>query len=70
MSSCSAKKGGFKDATHEDMLTAVLAEVAKRGKLSDKALVEDTAVGTVLPPGSGATVSRMAQVCDLGRLPG
>lgn len=28
-----AKKGGFKDCLPEDLLTAVLAEVIKRGKV-------------------------------------
>lgn len=56
-----AKKGGFKDALPEDLLTAVLAEVVKRGKV-DPAKIEDIAVGNVLPPGGGANVARMAQL--------
>jgi acetyl-CoA acyltransferase 1 len=34
-----AKKGGFKDTLHEDLLKAVLVEVVKRGK------VDPTAIG-------------------------
>ncbi|MBW0517927.1 hypothetical protein O181_057642 [Austropuccinia psidii MF-1] len=55
-----AKKGGFKDSCPEDLLSAALAGVADRARLSDKALVEDIAVGSVLAPGGAATVSRMA----------
>ncbi|KAK4538895.1 hypothetical protein RGQ29_032224 [Quercus rubra] len=55
------KKGGFKDATPEDLLSAVFKEVLKRGKV-DPAKLEDVVVGNVLPPGGGATVARMAQL--------
>jgi acetyl-CoA acyltransferase 1 len=55
-----AKKGGLKDACPEDMLSTVLREVLSRSGGLDPALVEDVAVGNVLPPGGGATVARMA----------
>jgi len=54
-----AKKGGLAQACPEDLLSAVLKEVLKRSGV-DPALVEDVAVGNVLPPGGGATVARMA----------
>lgn len=41
------------------MLGAVLKETIARTKVDPK-LVEDIAVGNVLPPGGGATVARMA----------
>ncbi|BEJ11950.1 hypothetical protein CspHIS471_0204100 [Cutaneotrichosporon sp. HIS471] len=56
-----AKKGGFKDTLHEDLLKAVLVEVVKRGKV-DPTTIGDIVVGNVLPPGSGATIGRMAQL--------
>ncbi|CAD6579196.1 MAG: 3-ketoacyl-CoA thiolase with broad chain length specificity [Cyphobasidiales sp. Tagirdzhanova-0007] len=54
-----AKKGGLKDACPEDLLAAVLKGVLERSGV-DPALVEDVAVGNVLPPGGGASVARMA----------
>ncbi|CAH7673558.1 Thiolase, N-terminal domain-containing protein [Phakopsora pachyrhizi] len=57
-----ARKGGFKDSCVEDLLSAVLVAVAERGRLPDKALVEDIAVGNVLAPIGAATVSRMASL--------
>ncbi|CAH7673557.1 Thiolase, N-terminal domain-containing protein [Phakopsora pachyrhizi] len=57
-----ARKGGFKDSCVEDLLSAVLVAVAERGRLPDKALVEDIAVGNVLAPGGAATVSKMASL--------
>jgi len=54
-----ARKGGLKDACPEDMLATVLKAVIARSGV-DPALVEDVAVGNVLPPGGGATVARMA----------
>lgn len=41
------------------MLAAVFKGVIERSGI-DPALVEDVAVGNVLPPGGGATVARMA----------
>lgn len=54
-----AKKGGFKDTAPEELLEAVLREVVKRSGVDAK-LIEDIAVGNVLPPGGGASVARMA----------
>lgn len=51
--------GGLKDACPEDMLAAVLKGVIERSGIDPK-LIEDVAVGNVLPPGGGATVARMA----------
>ncbi|KAL7410414.1 thiolase [Mrakia frigida] len=56
-----AKKGGFKDCLPEDLLTAVLKATLDRSKI-DPALIEDVAVGNVLPPGGGANVARAAQL--------
>jgi acetyl-CoA acyltransferase 1 len=56
-----AKKGGFKDTRPEEMLSAALrAAYTKAGV--DPALIEDIAVGNVLPPGGGATAARMASL--------
>ena len=49
----------MKDACPEDLLAHVLKAVIERSGVSP-ALVEDVAVGNVLPPGGGATVARMA----------
>ncbi|EJD54646.1 acetyl-CoA acetyl transferase [Auricularia subglabra TFB-10046 SS5] len=54
-----AKKGGFKDALPEDLLSTVLHSVYTRSKLDPK-LIDDILVGNVLPPGGGATAARMA----------
>ncbi|PWN89973.1 thiolase [Acaromyces ingoldii] len=54
-----AKKGGLAQACPEDMLGHVLKGVIAQSKIDPK-LVEDVAVGNVLPPGGGATVARMA----------
>lgn len=59
--STKAKKGGFKDTTPEDLLDAALKGVIERSGIDPK-LIEDVAVGNVLPPGSGATVARMASL--------
>ncbi|GMK54246.1 hypothetical protein CspeluHIS016_0108320 [Cutaneotrichosporon spelunceum] len=56
-----AKKGGFKDTLQEDLLKAVFVEVVKRGNV-DPTTIGDIVVGNVLPPGSGATIGRMAQL--------
>ncbi|KAJ9100915.1 3-ketoacyl-CoA thiolase with broad chain length specificity [Naganishia adeliensis] len=53
------KKGGFKDTHPEELLAAVLKEVVARGKV-DVNLIEDIAVGNVLPAGGGASAARMA----------
>ncbi|KAF8875741.1 Thiolase, N-terminal domain-containing protein [Mucidula mucida] len=54
-----SKKGGFKDTRPEEMLTHVLRAVYTRSNL-DPALIEDIAVGNVLPPSGGASTARMA----------
>ncbi|WVQ84687.1 hypothetical protein IAT38_006842 [Cryptococcus sp. DSM 104549] len=56
-----AKKGGFKDATVEELLAAVLADTLKRSKI-EPSKIEDIAVGSVATPGGGARVARMAQL--------
>lgn len=54
-----AKKGGLAEACPEDLLAAVFKGVIAESKIDPK-LIEDVAVGNVLPPGGGATVARMA----------
>ncbi|KAH8108293.1 thiolase [Phellopilus nigrolimitatus] len=54
-----ARKGGFKDTLPEEILTAVLRAVYEKVSLDPK-LIEDVAVGNVLPPGGGASAARMA----------
>ncbi|KAG8902700.1 3-ketoacyl-CoA thiolase with broad chain length specificity [Tulasnella sp. 403] len=54
-----ARKGGFKDTQPEEYLAAVLKAVYTAAKL-DPRLIEDIAVGNVLPAGGGATAARMA----------
>jgi len=54
-----AKRGGFKDTHPTDLLAAVLKATIERTKIDPK-LIEDVCVGTVLPPGGGATQARMA----------
>ncbi|KAG8920359.1 3-ketoacyl-CoA thiolase with broad chain length specificity [Tulasnella sp. 417] len=53
------RKGGFKDTQPEEMLAAALKAVYTSVKLDPK-LIEDIAVGNVLPPGGGASAARMA----------
>ena len=52
-------KGGFKDTAAADMLVGAFKSLIERSKI-DPALVEDIAVGSVLPPGGGATEFRTA----------
>lgn len=54
-----ARKGGLKDALPEDLLVAVFKATLDRSGIDPK-LIEDVAVGNVLPPGGGANVARMA----------
>ncbi|CAE6484503.1 unnamed protein product [Rhizoctonia solani] len=54
-----AKKGGFKDTMPEELLSNVLKAVYTSVKLDPK-LIEDVAVGNVLPAGGGASAARMA----------
>ncbi|KAF8624195.1 hypothetical protein AX17_007184 [Amanita inopinata Kibby_2008] len=53
------RKGGFKDTNPELILSHVLRAVYERIRLDPK-LIEDVAVGNVLPPGGGANAARMA----------
>jgi acetyl-CoA acyltransferase 1 len=52
-------KGGFKDTAAADLLVGAFEALLERSKI-DPALVEDIAVGSVLPPGGGATEFRAA----------
>lgn len=54
-----AKKGGLAQVCPEEMLGNALKGVLAQSKIDPK-LIEDVAVGNVLPPGGGATVARMA----------
>jgi len=54
-----AKKGGLANCTQEELLYTALKGLLARTKI-DPSLIEDVAVGNVLPPGSGATINRMA----------
>ncbi|KAF9472448.1 acetyl-CoA acetyl transferase [Pholiota conissans] len=53
------KKGGFKDTKPELILSHVLRAAYSKINLDPK-LIEDIAVGNVLPPGGGASAARMA----------
>ncbi|KAH7929060.1 thiolase [Leucogyrophana mollusca] len=53
------RKGGFKDTRPEELLSGVLKAAYTRARV-DPALIEDIAVGNVLPPGGGANAARMA----------
>jgi acetyl-CoA acyltransferase 1 len=52
-------KGGFKDTAASDLLHGAFKALISRSKI-DPSLVEDIAVGSVLPPGGGATEFRAA----------
>ncbi|KAL2040946.1 hypothetical protein N7G274_006404 [Stereocaulon virgatum] len=52
-------KGGLKDVPAADLLVHTLRSLLSRSKL-DPSFVEDIAVGSVLPPGGGATEFRAA----------
>ncbi|KAG9288177.1 hypothetical protein G9A89_020483 [Geosiphon pyriformis] len=54
-----SRRGGFKDTLPEELLAAVLKGVLERTNIDPK-LIEDIAVGNVLPAGGGATVARAA----------
>ncbi|KAN0088965.1 Thiolase, N-terminal domain containing protein [Tylopilus felleus] len=53
------RKGGFKDTRSEELLSGVLRAAYTKARVNP-ALIEDIAVGNVLPPGGGATGARMA----------
>ena len=52
-------KGGLKDTPAADLLVHTLKSLISRSRI-DPTLVEDVAVGSVLPPGGGATEFRAA----------
>jgi acetyl-CoA acyltransferase 1 len=52
-------KGGFKDTAAADLLVGAFKALIDRSKI-DPSLVEDISVGSVLPPGGGATEFRAA----------
>lgn len=54
-----AKKGGLAQAAPEEVLGNVLKAVLAQSKVDPK-LIEDVAIGNVLPPGGGATSARQA----------
>ncbi|KAI6010775.1 acetyl-CoA acetyl transferase [Pisolithus orientalis] len=54
-----SRKGGFKDTRPEEILSGVLRAAYTRARLNP-ALIEEIAVGNVLPPGGGASAARMA----------
>ncbi|GBE86191.1 3-ketoacyl-CoA thiolase, peroxisomal [Sparassis crispa] len=54
-----AKKGGFKDTRPEEILSGIFRAAYSKAGL-DPRLIEDIAVGNVLPPAGGASAARMA----------
>ncbi|OMH83695.1 3-ketoacyl-CoA thiolase B, peroxisomal, partial [Zancudomyces culisetae] len=55
------RRGGFKDTTHEYLLSVVLKGIVEKSGI-DPALIDDVVVGNVLPPGGGAAQARMAML--------
>ncbi|XP_074755953.1 3-ketoacyl-CoA thiolase, peroxisomal isoform X2 [Athene noctua] len=55
-----AKRGGFKDTTPDELLSAVMTAVLQDVNLHPEAL-GDICVGNVLQPGAGALIARVAQ---------
>ncbi|XP_004635291.1 3-ketoacyl-CoA thiolase, peroxisomal [Octodon degus] len=55
-----AGRGGFKDTTPDELLSAVLSAVLRDVNLNPKQL-GDISVGNVLQPGTGAIMARIAQ---------
>ncbi|CAH6777540.1 3-ketoacyl-CoA thiolase B, peroxisomal [Phodopus roborovskii] len=55
-----AGRGGFKDTTPDELLSAVLTAVLQDVKLKPEVL-GDISVGNVLQPGAGAVMARIAQ---------
>lgn len=53
-------RGGFKDTTPDELLSAVMTAVLQDVKLSP-AQLGDICVGNVLQPGAGAVMARIAQ---------
>lgn len=56
-----ARKGGLAGTLPEKLLAHAFKEALKRANV-DPTLIEDIAVGNVLPPGGGASLARMAQL--------
>ncbi|KAJ3734071.1 acetyl-CoA acetyl transferase [Lentinula guzmanii] len=56
-----SKKGGFKDTRPEEILMNVLKHTYTSTNL-DPTLIDDIAVGNVLPPSGGASIARMASI--------
>lgn len=57
-----AKKGGFKDAYPEELLSHVLRATLEANPNLDPALIDDVAIGSVLQELGGAKAGRMAQI--------
>lgn len=58
-------RGGFKDTTPDELLSAVMTAVLQDVKLRPEQL-GDICVGNVLQPGAGAVMARIAQfLCDI-----
>nr|XP_033787627.1 3-ketoacyl-CoA thiolase, peroxisomal [Geotrypetes seraphini] len=57
---CKARRGGFKDTTPDELLSAVMVPVLRDVNLSPDKL-GDICVGNVLQPGAGVFVARIAQ---------
>lgn len=57
-----AKKGGFKDAYPEELLSAVLKATLEANPNLDPALIDDVCIGSVLQELGGAKAGRMAQL--------
>ncbi|KAK2765215.1 hypothetical protein FQN54_008914 [Arachnomyces sp. PD_36] len=57
-----AKKGGFKDAYPEELLSHILRATLSANPGLDPALIEDVAIGSVLQELGGAKAGRMAQI--------
>ena len=54
-----ARRGAFKDTYPEELLSIALKGILEKTKLNPSK-VQDICVGTVLTPGGGATIARMA----------
>ena len=54
-----ARRGAFKDTFPEELLSIALKGLLDKTNIDPK-LVQDICVGTVLTPGGGATIARMA----------
>lgn len=57
-----AKKGGFKDAYPEELLSHVLRATLEANPKLDPSLIDDVAIGSVLQELGGAKAGRMAQI--------